>query len=158
MNSTQAASPATCMVIAFALIMGVVTFAAVAGVALNQPAPVVEQPFISIGAAGMGAMMFVLSFFVPGMVGSQNLQALKNRGYPVTEAELLQVYQLKLIIRYALLEGGAFLNLIAFMVEHQTWSLGIVGVIVGVMILLFPTPGRIHYWIKEQKELLELEI
>lgn len=161
MSHSTPAPPMTCMIIAFALIMGVVTFAAVVGVGLNQPALPAQpddNPFLSIGAAGIATVLVVLSIFVPTMVASQTLEKLKDRGYPVAEEELLPVYQQKMIIRLGLLEGAAFMNLVVFMTEQQQWSLGIVGLMVVIMIVNFPTPGRIHDWIKEQKELLELNM
>ena len=43
------------------------------------------------------------------------------------------VYQTELIIKLALLEGAAFMNGVAYLVEVQWWSLAVMGTLLFVM-------------------------
>jgi hypothetical protein len=55
-----------------------------------------------------------------------------------------------MIIKLALLESAAFFNVIATVVEHNWWSLGLAGLLVGWMLTNFPTRSRVERWIAEQ--------
>ena len=57
-------------------------------------------------ALGMAALSILVRLVVPGMIGSA-----KNGSTP---AELIGLYQVRLIIGLSVLEGAALLNLIAF--------------------------------------------
>lgn len=70
---------------------------------------------------------------------------------------LLMSFQTRLIVRAALLEGAAFFNLIAFMIERQTWSFGIAGALAAINLSTFPSRDSVLYWIRQQLELMELE-
>jgi hypothetical protein len=61
------------------------------------------------------------------------------------------IYQMQLIIALAMLEGAAFLNLIACMIEHNWWSLAIAGGVVAIMAVQFPTRTRVEQWIETQR-------
>lgn len=149
------ASKQTAMIIAAGLIGGVVTFAIVA-TTMAPPAPN-EPDIFSLVLAGVGAFTFLASFVIPGLVTGAMLQQLQQKGTAGDEQQLLQVYQTRMIMRLAMLEGGAFANLVAYMTQGQQWSLIIVAWLVATMLMFFPTPGRIDNWIRQQKELLQFE-
>lgn len=52
--------------------------------------------------------------------------------------------------RLALLEGAAFINLVAVMAEHR-WSLAIAGGLVFWMLARFPTRWMIENWLQPQQ-------
>jgi hypothetical protein len=56
-----------------------------------------------------------------------------------------------MIVRIAVLEGAAFFNVICSIIEHNWWSLGIAGLLVGWMLTNFPTRNRVERWIAEQR-------
>ncbi|MBR9801660.1 hypothetical protein GYB59_08155 [bacterium] len=149
------ASNQTAMIIAAGLVGGVVTFAIVA-TTMAPPAPK-EPDVVSLVMAGVGAFTFLASFIIPGLISGAMLQQLQQKGTAGDEQQLLQVYQTRMIMRLAMLEGGAFANLVAYMTQGQQWSLIIVAWLVATMLMFFPTPGRINNWIQQRKELLQFE-
>ena len=57
-----------------------------------------------------------------------------------------------MIVGLALLEGAAFFNIIAYMIAGHIWSLGIVAGLVVIMLLSFPTRGRVAFWIEDRMQ------
>lgn len=62
----------------------------------------------------------------------------------------LAFVQTRTIIAAALLEGPAFLNAIAYMIEGQSVSLMIVAALLFCLAMLFPTVDRLTNWISVQ--------
>jgi hypothetical protein len=69
--------------------------------------------------------------------------------------KLLAVYQGQQILRMALIEGGAFVNGIAALVVGSQLSLTLLGVGAGLILLQFPTAGRVTRWLETQLEELD---
>ena len=67
-----------------------------------------------------------------------------------------EAYQKRMIIRFALLEGAAMLNLVAALISRQPYSLALAGLMAAIMILRFPTRGRVEAFVKSQTELADL--
>lgn len=134
-------------IIAAALVMGVVFFAGIVVVigALNQPP---AGMFMGVLGAGMAAMMMVLHFVVPAVMTRQAADGVSSNAEVTVWAG---IYQTKLIIGLALLEGAAFFNLIVCIIEHNWWSLAIAGALVSWMIFAFPTRSRVEQWIENQR-------
>lgn len=61
---------------------------------------------------------------------------------------LLRVYQTQHIIRLALLEGPAFLGIIAFMIEHNASVFVVPAVSVGLMLMTFPSVDNVVRWLE----------
>lgn len=70
--------------------------------------------------------------------------------------QYLGVYQTRLITKLALLEGAAFINIVALQAEQSWWSLGTAGFVVILMIAGFPTRSKIEFWTQSQKEMSSL--
>ena len=89
----------------------------------------------AVGAIGMLAMATV----VPKIFGGPT----PNR--PNDEAVRSMAYSLSLesLIRFALLEGAVFLNLIVFMLEPHIVSLTVAGIGFLLMLFFFPSSKRI---------------
>jgi F0F1-type ATP synthase membrane subunit c/vacuolar-type H+-ATPase subunit K len=139
----------TMQVITLAMVSGVVVFGVVAAVlAGGLPGPPTGK-MISLLAAVVAGMLFVAHLVVPGMVGRSVLTA----DVRADDAKLMGVFQAQLLIRLALLEGAAFLNLVVFLIEHNWWSLAIAGGLVFWMLSLFPTRTRVAHWMEDQRAL-----
>lgn len=145
------------MIIALALIMGVAVFGTVALMMKQGEAAPEELGLIPIVMAGVGAMGLLASIVMPGFIATAQIRNLKDAGETLDTTRLVEVFQLRMISRLALLEGGAFANLIGYMVEGNPVSLYVAGSLVLMMVTQFPTPGRIEDWVRHQQELLELE-
>ena len=136
-------------IIAIALIMGVATFMVMA-LLINQG----QQPkqgqlaYLGIGMAGLA--LVGQAFFRLGVdLGKVDRETFD----PCSDEALLAfapVYQMELIIKLALLEGAAFMNGVAYLVEIRWWSLAAMGALLAVMCLKFPTKGRITTWIERR--------
>lgn len=133
-------------IIAGALIMGVVTFGLVAVFiigALDEPADGII--FSAVGAA-FASGAFVMHLVVPGMMTASS----RGDAAALDDSSLYQTYQVRMIVGLALLEGAAFFNIIAAIVEHNWWSLAIAGALVLWMLAMFPTTTRVKHWVETQ--------
>lgn len=134
-------------IIAAALVMGVLVFAGIvlALGSLNQPP---RGNLVSLIGAGLAILCFVLHLLVPGA-------AARSRAAGVSEnadvSVWCEIYQTKLIMGLAMLEGAALANLVFCIVEHNWWSMAIAGVLVFWMLVQFPTRTRIEQWIETQR-------
>ena len=136
----------TMQIIAAALVLGPSVFAAVVLMSFPGGSDVLEL----LGKIGLGfaAVTIVVSVIVPGMIGK-----LKEGS---STQQYLEVYQTRLIIKLALLEGAAFINIVALQAEQSWWSLGTAGFVVILMIAGFPTQSKIEFWMQAQKEMSSL--
>lgn len=140
---TQAAL--ICKIIASALIGGVLAFAAVAIVIRRgQPA---EGTLISFIGAGGAAAMVVARQVVLGLMSTASAKA------GTSHAGAIGLYVTRLIIGYAVLEGAAFFNLIAYLLEGNWWSLAIAAALVALMLAAYPTRARIRQWVEDREQL-----
>jgi hypothetical protein len=136
-------------IIAGALIMGVVTFACVASfVAQGEPA---KSPMIAFLGIGLAAMAVVVRFIVPTIIVNGGKARLKEASDAERMSQLAGLYQTKMIVGMAVLEGAAFFNLIAYIIEKQFWSYGVVALLLAVMAISFPSQGQFESWAEEMK-------
>jgi hypothetical protein len=59
-----------------------------------------------------------------------------------------------MIVGLALLEGTAFLGILAYLIEAQPLALGVTGIAILCMLLKFPTRSRVQAWLERQTEQL----
>lgn len=161
MNSEERAR--AMMIIWFAMILGVVVFAIVAGVLGKNQQPQGDMLLTLIGM-GMAAFMFVVSLIVPNIVANQQFRAALQRGRFETEEEKKQamndlesVFMTKFLIGMALLEGAAFLNLVFYIVEGKILAYIPVAILLAFMIALKPSQAKLEAWIRNQMENYNLE-
>ncbi len=147
-------------IITLAMVAGVVTFGIFvyfSQIAIQQPPEVdgaqganaehaEKLPLLSYVAAGATFVAFVMHFVIPGIVGQQGLKTVDG-----DLKRQVGVYQTKTLVALAILEGAAFLNIVAFMQEHQLWSLALVAGLVFWMLARFPNRGMIENWIEPQQ-------
>jgi hypothetical protein len=169
-NAAEALTPVrmrTMQIIAGALLTGVLLFIPIAlvHVQLQQKAPVRDLPVLSVVAVVMLASCAPLAFLLPAIRTRSALQRiaagtwqtppdLDPEQYANVPVRLLFIRQLNLLIGLALLEGAAFMGCIAYMLEAHPISAGVVGVAVGLMVLQFPTRGRVRVWLERQMDQL----
>jgi len=133
-----------------ALLMGVVMFIGVTLMVARStdsgPIPLIAVVF----ACGAIAVRFV----VPPMI----VRAAVNK-FPVvddtTNERLFPIYQTRLIVGMALLEGACFFNLIAYIVGGQWWTWIAVGTLLVLMALMFPSLPQFYSWAEDQKRDLQ---
>lgn len=140
---TQAA--VTCKIIAGALVFGVVAFAAVVVVLRLGRQP--GGTLISFVAVGFAAAMIVVRQFVLGIAGGRTGPPQPGPAGP------LALYQTRMIIGLAILEGAAFFNCIAYLLEGRWWTLLAVAVLVARMLASFPTRTRLRQWVADREQL-----
>jgi hypothetical protein len=159
-------------IIAFALITGVLVFLGFACFQVfvqrqGEPAaPIDGLPMISLVTVAVFAGGVVASFVVPTVMTRAALQRIAAGTRQVPQGtdpkdqatdldKLLAVKQTALIVGMALLEGPAFMGCIAFFIEAQFFTLGIVAVAIVAMLLRFPTEGGVRNWLYEQTNQLQ---
>jgi hypothetical protein len=150
----------TTQIIAGAMILGVLAFGAVATMlVVNDESDAQGSSFIAPLAAGVSLLLLVVCVIVPANVNSARTGAGASETARDTDSgqlALYAAYQTRMIIRFALLEGAAMLNLVAALVDKQPYSVAIAGLMAAIMALLFPTRGRVEAFVRSQAELREL--
>ena len=161
---TQAAR--TMQIIVCALIIGVICFALVVLVGGLAPEKPPEAPIVSIIAAVFAVGSLVAAPLLPKLVTSGSQQSLVQ-GQPIHQhsmfaqealgdvGPLVGVFQTRLIIGRAILEGAAFFNLAAYMIEAQPISLGFTVVLLIAMVFNFPTREKLESWVRAELATIE---
>lgn len=142
-------------VITIGLIMGAFSFLVIAiGIVQfgMEQAPA-EGHLISLVMAGFTVLELVPFFLVPSFVRADNPQIRQSLAAPLQEGltEHHAVFRLQVIIRLALIEGACFANTIAYIIEHNWWSLALVAGLLFIMLTLFPTRTQIEHYVESQR-------
>ena len=131
-------------IIVLSLIMGQMIFAAVILFAMNgwnqQPTGI----WMSAIAVLFSFQMFAMAVFVPNFAAKNGVK--KAAG---DDTQLPGVYQVKTILGASFVEGSGLLNLVAFMLEHNKWSLAPVAAGIVFLVTMIPSKARIMNWIEE---------
>ena len=161
----------TMRIIAGALIAGVLTFAGVASVVVFSQVPVAAQPggeppagpqdgseILMYLAMALAAVAIVMSFVVSNLVSAAGVKGVAKMAQDGTATgpkelfgRLLAVAQTKMIIALALVEGAAFFNLIAFISTKSLIPPAVVGALLLVMAIHFPTKFKLARWLEDQQ-------
>ena len=143
-------------IIATVLMMGVLVFFGVVLIITQGKIGGMENAAgLTMVGAGFGFVMIVSHFTIPGIIcGTQMKQAAAdgslNQQDDATTQRIWGLYQTQLIVGLALLEGAAFFNLIALMVENSVASLGVVILLLGLMAVKFPTRNKVSWWVEDK--------
>lgn len=147
-------------IISGAMIMGSIFFLVIViflslGEEFQWSVGVLELVGVVMGLGGLTAGLVVFP-----MIQSQQIEKLKlgfreatskkSRSSEGSDSEvsdsevraLLEKYQSLTIIRFALLEGAAFLNLVVFLMGHGVVALVMAGVVLLAMFAIFPRGSR----------------
>lgn len=76
--------------------------------------------------------------------------ARKLRSQALTSDQRLGVYTTSTIVSAAILEGGCFLNLIAYMLERDPWSLAMAGLLCVALLFKLPSRRRVEAWLEQE--------
>jgi hypothetical protein len=156
----------TMQIIAGAMIAGVAVFGIIAAAqGLSQPPDPEQMPLVSYFGAALTFFLIAAAAIAPSMIARASRQKPMSGRSDARAAKQSEerdlpsygTYQTMLIVRLALLEGAAFVNLVAVLNEHQWWSLALAGLLLLIMVVCFPTRGRIEAFVRQQRELAELE-
>lgn len=140
----------TCQIIFFALIAGVLVFAGIAVVMAKETNP----PQIAFIGLIFTAALIPVRFVVPRQVVASMLKKLPEGTPEDLNQRLFPIYQQRLIISLALLEGPGFLNCVGYLTEGQWFSLAAIAVLVILMSMLFPTLNHFENWAEDVKRSL----
>ena len=153
-------------IIVLSLAAGVVFFGAVA-LWIGAQEKAGEEAIVTYVMAALAVLAVAARLLIPALVASQGRKAMvagvsQPPGQPPTSPAtqrggLELVYQTKTIVGSALLEGAAFANLIAYMIEGQMLSVVMSVLLLFGILLGFPTAGRIAAWVDDQQRLIEEE-
>jgi hypothetical protein len=160
----------TCQIIVGSLIAGVLIML---GIALAVDVGTTgSSPLITYIAVASGVALLPASFLVPGIVAAQQrrsiaaatwaapgggnrpIAGLGSDAYQTDTGKLAVVYLSHSIVGAAINEGAAYFAAIAYLIEKNPIALGLTFLLIGGLILRFPTRGRLEQWIDHQQELL----
>ena len=136
-----------------AMILGVVTFAVVAWI-IGRDKAHFNLSIMAIVGIVFAASSLPMAVILPGVI-RQNVdaQARDNSGGQEGSDRMDTIFagiQSSTIVRFALLEGAAFLNVIGFMVDGASICLVVAGLLVVVMGAMFPRADLITNTIEEE--------
>lgn len=130
-------------VLAGALMLGLMVFA---GIAVFVIGPKPGESLVAAVMAGMVLIELPLFFILPQT-------ALKREpGDKFDVQKELGRYSGAMLMRYALCEGAAFVNIVAYIVAGQWWSLAVAGLMWLVMVAMFPTQTKVEDWLENRQE------
>lgn len=132
------------------------------------------QPVLTWIAIAVGVAMMLVRLIVPPRLVARRRAAIA-RGqfrpqFPPEDQQfqrflekagdaglLCVVYVNKLLMAGALLEGAAFLALVAYLLEGNPWALGTAVVLIGSLAMMIPRRDAVIAWIEDQLHMLEQE-
>jgi len=145
-------------VITLALCLGAIMFSAIVTLVTINEIWSWQPGVIGLVALAMGLGGLFASFVVVRLIHVQQIDRLKQSFFSSdmtktskdvwTDEQLTSLLgqnQTMVIVRLAMLEGGAFFNLIAFLIEHSFVSFILAGVLILAMLSLFPRQSQIDW-------------
>lgn len=163
----------TAQIIMAAMVAGP-SFFLVAVLILPAPQPPAGQPVLTWIALVVAVAMMCVRLVVPPWVTAHRRRAIASGQFQVNPRQvspkfrgfleitgdaglLWLVYVTKLLMAGAPLEGGAFLALVAYMIEGDPWALGAAVVLLASLAMMIPRREAVIAWIEDQLRLLEQE-
>jgi hypothetical protein len=154
-------------ILIFALVSGIVIFLAITVfLRLNNPRqpPNPNVPLISFLALGNAFANLLTYAIVPGLATTAGRRRIvRGPGWADPSArasdriQLCALYQTRMIVGAAILEGAAFFLLIAYLLEGQVICLAAAVLFAALIAAKFPTQTGIANWMDKQAYLLDQE-
>ena len=156
----------TMQIIIGALVGGVLSFAVIAFVVRSSMTETAGTRIISIMAIVVALVCAVATLIVPKSIAAQSIQKLalsrpkedmessaaRQPSFSGGMLDWLAIYQTRMLVHAALLEGAAFFLLIAYLVEGMILDPLVAAFYLAALATLFPTRKKIERWIEEQKQ------
>ena len=139
-NSREEALRAA-QIIAIALILGVLVFVGISLVLVHVS---------NLGGQGLNGVLIVLAgmFAAISLAASAIIPKFGSKPRDHSENAVAQAFVGQHLLQKAPLEGAAFFNVIAYIVENSFWSLVVVAFLVAAMITTFPTRTKLDHFIE----------
>jgi len=146
-------------IVAAALMMGVLIFLGV--VLIATEGNLTGKPeLLTMMGAGFGFLGIVNCIVIPGMISKAHLKQAAAGLLQKTEQEkvnqVIGAYRSQMIVGLALLEGAAFFNLTAMIVDHCAASIAVVVLLMGLMLVKFPTRDKVSFWVQDKLRELQM--
>lgn len=148
-------------IITTAMLAGIVLFLGVVLV-LHQlghfAEPALQPSLLSLIAAIQFILIFAAWLFLPGIILRQGVYRMARQvANPTGQiGRLLALKQTTSIIACALMEFGAYLALIAYLMERQHYTLGIALACLLMIVVTFPTHNRLNRWLTDQQDRIDM--
>ena len=130
--------------VAAALILGALGFAAMISVIVDWENLNDQTKMLTMIAGATGVFIFVMSIFVPKIFANKPTAAAAVNS-PIEDKDIdaaLPMMMTETLIRYALIEGGIFLNAMVMIIEPHLASLIVAGTGLLLMLVLFPLQSK----------------
>jgi len=149
----------TSTLIALGMISGVIGFLGIA-VVLTGGDFSTEFGVLSIVAAAAAFFLCGVHFLIPSVITRSQMARLvaegwKDRTDPEKIQRLCQVWQMQLIVGIAVLEGAAFFNIVALIVEKSFLSVAAIAVLLPLMLAKIPNRLKAEWWVQERQREIE---
>lgn len=147
-------------IITGAMCMGVLVFLGIAlwlqGASLDG-----EPDLLSWFAVGFAVILYINHLAFPRIVQAGELKKLSAAQMKEADAAsrwdlLFPIFRTQHIIACAMLEGAAFLNLVAYIVEPFVGNLAAAVLLLVLIALKIPTETRLQFWVQDRVRELEL--
>lgn len=125
-----------------------------------------ESSLILYIALAATALAIMARMVVPSAIETAGRHALAaepstHPGTPAArsylDGQLLALYQRRMIVAAAMIEGPAFLLITAYMLEHSKFAMIAAVVMIVIIALHIPTQARASSWLSQQRKLVEEE-
>jgi F0F1-type ATP synthase membrane subunit c/vacuolar-type H+-ATPase subunit K len=151
-------------IIVLALCSGCLIFAGVVCVmradAWKESWPTFGENMLDYVALFLIPLQLVMSFVLPGMIQRGYLNKVatsQQQNETILNNQLIEGYQVRLIIGCALAEAAAFLALVLVMLGASPYFLGLAAVCVLSILIRFPTVSGVANSVREQLEQIQAE-
>jgi hypothetical protein len=147
-------------IITFALAQGAIVFGAVA-LFLNSGETSGKPDILTWIGLGMAVLMLVNHFVIPPIIARAWLSRLTSADLQDKSDEerfsmIAPAFQTQHIIACAMLEGAAFFNLVAYIIDGCLYSLIAAGVPIGMILMKMPTMTRVEFWVQDRGREIDL--
>ena len=140
-----------------AMVTGVLVFMIVALLIGHGANPVAagKSSIIPLFAVLVAVNNVVMLYLISGFVVKSMTKTMNAEQFTERSPKLAGIFQVRMIIRVALLEGAAFFNLIEYLIDRQWWSVAVAGVLIAIMLMNFPTMNQFDGWADELRRSIE---
>lgn len=152
----------TMQILAASIAAGALIFLVLAVVlhAAKPPDSNEARPVLSYLALAVAAVILVIHRIIPALIIKAGRRKIVREPSDFPDGDVTRLcvlFRTKMLASLGLLEGGAFLQLVAYLVEGFTPTLIATGILIAAMLILFPSGTHIESWLGEQMSQVNLE-